>query len=503
MTREAAESLRSHEHVKLVVPDSPVSPAQAVDFTALGYGPQPWGDVVPWHLDRLDQQWGPLDGRFDRGTVNGSGVNIYVVDTGVLATHGEFGGRVVRLYDVDSALYGNSSEHWASDCSPDSHGTAVAAAAAGRTFGAAPGATVLAVKVFARVGGATGDCSAQATDSAVLAGLEHVLLDIKSRRQPAVTLLAVASTSSGGANALYTDVVARLRLAGSVVITAAGNDYADAGSLTVAIAIAGNTPGAINVGASDQDDYRAGFSNWGRCISLFAPGQNVRSAMRPKAVAAANGLPGFTATTGIFHGTSYAAGVAAGVAALYRQARPAASLAVIEDALVNGSVPIMRPSIMNGSPNRLLSVSNVLLPGATGVVGPAAYDPSLFSGTEIGVCSFTVTTSVGRPSALHRQLLQWGDAYFDVASTPGNATGVFLARLRVEQDYHGFEIALRNYALTFPSIAVYIGNPAMPAYERRLYGWFLAFGNNEDMYPGIIQQFTTKRYGIDLRLPAV
>eukprot|EP00741_Cyanophora_paradoxa_P024570 tig00000269_g23723.t1 len=431
ISRAAAESLRSHEHVKLVVPDATVSPAQAVDFTAVGYGPQPWGDVVPWHLDRLDQQSRELDGRFDRGTVNGSGVDIYVVDTGVLATHSELEGRVIRLYDVDSALYTSSSENWASDCarSPDSHGTAVAAAAAGRTFGVAPGATVLSVKVFRRSGGVTDDCPFVATDSDTVAGLEQVLLSMQSRGRPSVTLITVETTSRGSANSLYTNVIARLRQAGSVVITAAGNGYFDACD-----SVPGNTPGVINVGASDQDDYRAGFSNYGSCISLFAPGQNVRSALRPKEMASANGLPGFTANVGTFHGTAFAAGIVAGVAALYRQALPAASLAVIEDALVNGAVPMMRSSILNNSPNRLLSVSKVLLPGATGTIGPAAYDASLFSGVEIGMCSFTPNTTVGRPSALHRQLLQWGDAYFDVASEPAKATSVFLARLRVEQD---------------------------------------------------------------------
>eukprot|EP00741_Cyanophora_paradoxa_P008921 tig00001413_g8635.t1 len=495
MAPEDAASLRSHALVRLVAPDAAVSPAQAVDFTALGYGPQPWGDVAPWHLDRLDQASGPLDGRFDRGTVDGAGVDIYVVDTGVLATHPELEGRVVPLYDVDSALYAPGSELLGSDCSPESHGTAVAAAAAGRTLGAAPGSTVLSVKVFARSGGAAGNCSARARHEDVLAGLEDVLASVQNRGRPSVTLLAVSLTWSNADSslpkaevvALYTTAVARLREARSVVITAAGNDYADACN-----SMPGNTPGAINVGASDQDDYRAGFSNYGSCVTLFAPGQNVRSALRPAAVAGANGLPGFNATTGIFHGTSYAAGIAAGVAALYLQALLGSPLSAIEDAMVGGSIAAMRASILGqGSPKRLLSVSKVLLPGATGAVGPAAYDASLFSGVEIGMCSFTPNTTAGRPSTLHRQLLQWGDAYFDAASEPAKASGVFLARLRIEQDYNGLEITLRNFELTYPSLAVYIGNPTMPSYERRLYGWFWT----ENVYGNPI----VERYGASIR----
>eukprot|EP00741_Cyanophora_paradoxa_P024564 tig00000269_g23717.t1 len=492
------ENMKS-TNASITVTTPPEAPAvnglEAVDFTVFGYGPQPWGNVVPWHLDRLDQASGPLDGRFDRGTVDGSGVDIYVVDTGVLATHPELQGRVVPLHDIDSALFAPGSELLGSDCSPESHGTATAAAAAGRTLGVAPGATVLSVKV-ARSGGAAGNCSARARHEDVLAGLEHVLASVQNRGRPSVTLLAISSTWSNADSslpkaevvALYKDVVARLREAESVVITAAGNDYADACSN-----MPGNTPGAINVGASDQDDYRAGFSNYGSCVTLFAPGQNVRSAMRPKAVTGANGRPGFNATTGIFHGTSYAAGVTAGVAALYLQALPESPLSVIEDTMVSGSVAAMRASILNGSPNRLLSVSKVLLPGATSAVGPAAYDASLFSGVEIGMCSFTPSTTAGLPSALHRQLLQWGDAYFDVASEPAKASGVFLARLRLEQDYNGFEITLRNLELTYPSLAIYVGNPTMPSYERRLYGWF----RTEDVWP--LPNPIVERHGASIR----
>eukprot|EP00741_Cyanophora_paradoxa_P012830 tig00020629_g12389.t1 len=121
------------------------------------------------------------------------------------------------------------------------------------------------------------------------------------------------------------------------------------------------------------------------------------------------------------------------------------------------------------------------------MVGPAAYNASLFSGSEIGVCSFTANTTVGRSSELHRKLLKWGDADFDVASEPAKATGVFLARLRVEQDHNGLEITLRNFALKYPSLAVYIGNPAMPSYERRLYGWFRTI------------RYTNTRYGTSIR----
>jgi hypothetical protein len=48
---------------------------------------QPW---VPWHLDRIDQRSLPLDGKF-KATTTGVGVNVYIISSGVMADHEEFG----------------------------------------------------------------------------------------------------------------------------------------------------------------------------------------------------------------------------------------------------------------------------------------------------------------------------------------------------------------------------------------------------------------------------
>eukprot|EP00741_Cyanophora_paradoxa_P014692 tig00020816_g14170.t1 len=154
LTPEVRAELTAHEDVSFVVPDRVLMPAQstsdpffptatpAPDWTTaeaarpLMRSP-PWAaNLSAWHLDQLDGSK-PLDGKYHRGTVDGTNVDIYVLDTGIVANHTEFGSRVVRLFDVDSAMYSSSSEHWAAECSTQSHGTAVASVRTHSVFPAA------------------------------------------------------------------------------------------------------------------------------------------------------------------------------------------------------------------------------------------------------------------------------------------------------------------------------------------------------------------------------
>ena len=123
-----------------------------------------------WHLDRIDQVDARLDGYFDRRN-GGAGSVIYVMDTGVLAAHGEFasasGSRVIAGFDATHALsLGRSkctSENKATapcyedldELASSSHGTSVASVAAGRNVGVAPEAMVVSVRVMNERGLAT------------------------------------------------------------------------------------------------------------------------------------------------------------------------------------------------------------------------------------------------------------------------------------------------------------------------------------------------------------
>ena len=137
----------------------------------LGRCGEQYSQDVLWHLDRIDQISPDLDGHFDRRNA-GAGVVVYVMDTGVMATHDEFettagASRVIAGYDATHTLpIGNSkcrSDNKALDpCYSDfqelvaaSHGTSVASLVAGKNVGVAPRASVVSIRVMNERGLAT------------------------------------------------------------------------------------------------------------------------------------------------------------------------------------------------------------------------------------------------------------------------------------------------------------------------------------------------------------
>lgn len=186
----------------------------------------------------------------------GRGARVYVIDTGIRVSHQEFGGR---------AVWGANFIDGSPDTDEDGHGTHVAGVVAGRTYGVAKQATVVAVKVL--------DHSGTGSMSGLLQGLNWAVADAKKH---GVSDKAVVNLSLTGA---YTqsvnDGVKAATEAGLVVVSAAGNDHSNATEWSPASART-----AITVGATDRNDQRAEFSNWGEGVDIFAPGVGVLSAFR-------------------------------------------------------------------------------------------------------------------------------------------------------------------------------------------------------------------------------
>lgn len=275
-----------------------------------------------WGLDRLDQRKRPVDGYFRYPDSAGRDVNVYVLDTGIRSSHEDFKGRYKGGVNFAGGAGNDPSKSKAGDVADcNGHGTHVAGTIAGERYGVAKRTNLYAVRVL--------DCVGSGTSSGVIAGLDWVA---KNARRPAVANLSLG----GGASRALDDAINQLVSNGIVTVVAAGNDNRDACSSSPA-----RVPDAITVAATDEKDRRAAFSNYGKCVDLFAPGVNIRSDWFEKDNQYAT-----------LSGTSMAAPHVAGIAALYLSEHPNWRMSELSRELGNDA---SRDKLgdLKGSPDRL------------------------------------------------------------------------------------------------------------------------------------------------------
>ncbi|MFG2621656.1 S8 family serine peptidase [Streptomyces sp. NPDC048507] len=265
-----------------------------------------------WGLDRIDQRFLPLDNNFSAHG-SGQGVTAYIVDTGIDFAHPDFGGRAVRGFDAIGDGRGGA------DC--NGHGTHVAGTVGGATYGVARKASLVSVRVLG--------CDGRGAWSGIIAGFDWVA---RNAHQPAVLNASLGGDRLESVNAAVTAVSDR----GVLPVIAAGNDNRDACRVSPASAAR-----VVTVGATNRFDEETDFSNWGECLDIYAPGQEITSAK----------LGGGST---VMNGTSMAAPHVAGVAALYKAEHPSALPAEIHNFLSDKSTKDVIENLSDNSPNQLL-----------------------------------------------------------------------------------------------------------------------------------------------------
>jgi subtilisin family serine protease len=248
---ELEELLERHpDTVEFVEPDLPTFaipevPAEAEDNNEVSIQA-----AKTWGLSRI--------GKSSRRR-SGAGANIYVIDTGVRFSHKQFRGRAKPAIDVTTGRLQVCGSNTACAYDRQGHGTHCAGTAAGKNYGVAPGATIHSVKVL-------GD-NGYGQNSWTIAAMDWM---VRNAKKPAVASMSLGSRGRSQASQYAVD---RMVSAGITVVVAAGNDNQDACNFDPAF-----ISSAITVGSIDRGDRRSGFSNFGRCVDIFAPGRDVYSA---------------------------------------------------------------------------------------------------------------------------------------------------------------------------------------------------------------------------------
>ena len=295
--------------------------------------------VGSWGIDRIDQESLPLSGSFSPSHT-GAGVNVYIIDTGIYATHNEFSGR---------ASYGADYVNEGVDYDLNGHGTHCAGTAVGTTYGVARSANVIGVKVLSARGGGS--------ISNVINGITWAVKNQKNNfgGQSAVLSLSLG----GGRHSLLNKVTRAASKSGHIVTVAAGNqggddacDYSPAGA-----GGAGAQNGVITVASSTNKDRRSDFSNIGKCVDIFAPGSSIKSSWK-----------GSNTATNTISGTSMATPHVAGVAAVLLEKHGHDKVAAQAE-LLGGSV-------LNKISNGIAGVPLLQVPTYTGPPTPPTVAPT-------------------------------------------------------------------------------------------------------------------------------
>lgn len=283
---------------------------------------------IPWDLERIRESELDIDGQAPTSNgITGSGVHIYVIDTGI-SPHVEFGSRLGQALDCTQG-----GQCRLDDSPSDSlgHGTAVASVAAGSCLGVASGAIIHPIRVV--------DSNGNGSLQSIVNGIRWATETANANGWPGIINLSMTVPNAGAVNEAISMAVDR----GLVVISAAGNQGSDACDYSPGSSPLSVTVGATKIGYDDATnslvDEVSLLSNTGECVSLFAPGEDIPSASnKPNKSNVYDQIVTLS-------GTSQAAPLVSGAAALYLEQNPTAGPHQVKEALISSAIPFPSSSI--------------------------------------------------------------------------------------------------------------------------------------------------------------
>ena len=396
LPEQAVEALSRNPNVAYIELDSVV-------WATATQSPATWG------LDRIDQRALQLNNAYTYEHT-GNGVTAYIIDTGIRVDHTDFKGRASSGYD---AVDGGSAD----DC--NGHGTHVAGTVGGESYGVAKDVHLVAVRVL--------NCSGSGTTSGVIAGIDWVTTHH--------TGPSIANMSLGGSASASLDTAVRNSIAAGIsYAVSAGNNGRNACSFSPA-----RVPEAMTIGATDSTDTKASWSNYGDCVDWFAPGVSITSAWYTS-----------TTATNTISGTSMASPHAAGVAALYLQAYPAATPQQLRDALFDAT---SKGIVANSK-----TVNNHLLYSLFDSGTPANEPPTAdFTFSTAGLTAIFSDTSEDSDGNIASRIWNFGDGGTSTLLDPSHtysAAGTYGVTLTVSDDDGATSQVSKNVSVSDPTAGI-------------------------------------------------
>jgi len=203
-----------------------------------------------WGLDRINQHNNILDDIYhNRNT--GDGIEVYIIDSGIETTHEilKHNSQMIKDFTKDNDMIDYNG-----------HGTHVAGIIGGLYYGVASNVKIYGIKVF--------DATGVGSTITIIEAMYEVLKRCSNKKKK-----CVVNMSLGGIyQQIYNDIIKDMMMNNIVVVVAAGNSNDNACNYTPAAAYF-----AVTVGATDLNDNKAYFSNYGNCVNIYAPGHNIIS----------------------------------------------------------------------------------------------------------------------------------------------------------------------------------------------------------------------------------